>query len=332
MQKGGSVLEKINSDIKSNNYENIYLLYGDEEYLKRQYKNRLKEAIIDKDDTLNFSYFEGKDANSKEIIENLKTMPFFSDRKLMIIKNSGFFKKANDDFFEFIDNIPEYNIIIFLETEVDKRSKIYKKVKTKGYECEFVAPNEGKLVSWIATLLKKEGKKILAQNASYLVNMVGNNMDMLNFEVEKLISYSLDDEEITREMIDEICYFQVSGKIFDMIEAFSNKEQKKAINLYYDLLATKEPPLKILSLIIRQLNLILQLKDLEKRNNNLKERQQIMGIAPFIYNKIERYSKQFDITSLKKAINKCVETEFDIKSGRINDVIGVELLILEYSS
>lgn len=128
-------MRKINEDIKSNTYERVYLLYGTEEYLKKQYKNKLKSAICG-DDTMNYSYFEGKDCVAKEIIGIAETMPFFADRRLVIMEHTGFFKSANDEINEYIGNISESTCMVFVENEVDKRSKLFKKVKEVGYVCE----------------------------------------------------------------------------------------------------------------------------------------------------------------------------------------------------
>ena len=86
-------MQTLNQDIKTGEFKQIYLLYGEEAFLKNSYKNRLKEAIIG-DDTMNFARFEGKGLDVDELIRLADTMPFFAERRLIQIEDSGFFKNA----------------------------------------------------------------------------------------------------------------------------------------------------------------------------------------------------------------------------------------------
>ena len=125
-------MQKLNQDIKSREFERVYLLYGEEAFLKKSYKNRLKEAVMG-DDTMNYNYFEGKGLDVKELISLADTMPFFSDKRLIIIEDSGFFKSAADEMVEYLPSLPDTTCIVFVESEVDKRNRMYKKVKEIGY-------------------------------------------------------------------------------------------------------------------------------------------------------------------------------------------------------
>ena len=143
----------INEHIKSNEYKNVYLLYGDEPYLKKQYRDKLKQAIAG-DDTMNYSYYEGDKIYVKEIKDMGDTLPFFAEHRLIVVENSGFFKSSNDELADYIRNIPDYLIIIFVETEVDKRNKVYKAVNDIGYISEMKQQTPAVLEKWIAGLLK----------------------------------------------------------------------------------------------------------------------------------------------------------------------------------
>jgi DNA polymerase-3 subunit delta len=72
----------------------VYLLYGEEDYLKKQYKEKLRSAMLSPDDTMNFAYYEGKGINVKEVIDLAETLPFFAERRLIIMEDTGFFKWA----------------------------------------------------------------------------------------------------------------------------------------------------------------------------------------------------------------------------------------------
>ena len=105
-------MKTIDEDIKSGQFKKIYLLYGDEAYLKKQYKDKLKKALVQPDDTMNFTAYEGKDTNPKEVIDLSETLPFFADRRVILIENSGFFKSSQEELADFIKNMPDYLIFI----------------------------------------------------------------------------------------------------------------------------------------------------------------------------------------------------------------------------
>ena len=130
-------MKTIDNDIKMNKIKRAYLLYGEERYLIRQYRDKIKNALVSSDDTMNFSVYEGADINQKEIIDLAETLPFFADRRLILIEDSGIFKKGGEDLAEYLPTAPETTCFVFVENEVDKRSKIYKALGQIGAAVEF---------------------------------------------------------------------------------------------------------------------------------------------------------------------------------------------------
>ena len=108
-------MKTIDEDIKSGQFKRVYLLFGEEAYLKHQYKRKLKQALVASDDTMNFSSFEGKDTNPKAIIDLAETLPFFADRRLILIENSGFFKNSCEELAAYLPELPESTCLVFVE-------------------------------------------------------------------------------------------------------------------------------------------------------------------------------------------------------------------------
>ena len=119
---------------------------------------------------------------------------------------------------------------------------MYKAVKAAGRIGEFVQQDEKTLMRWAAGLLKKEGKMITQRDMELLLTMTGVDMGNLRMELEKIISYTGDRDVVTGEDIQQVCTTQTQNKIFDMVRAVTEKNQKRALDLYYDLLTLKEPP------------------------------------------------------------------------------------------
>ncbi len=323
-------MKVINEHIKSGEYSSIYLIYGEEDYLKKQYKDKLKNAIIG-EDTMNYSYFEGKECTAKDIIQMGDTLPFFADKRLIIIENSSFFKSANDEMADYLKNTPDYLIIVFIESEVDKRNKVYKAVNSNGYICEMKQQPTSVLIKWIAGILKKEEKTIDRQAIELLLSKTGASMDNIRSELDKLISYCLDKSEITQQDVEAICTTQTVSRVFDMITAIAMKRQHQALELYYDLLTLKEPPMRILYLIVKQFNGILQVKEELADGMGNAQIASKMGVAPFIVGKYVTQAKYFSIDEIKQALNDCVDVEERVKNGKLEDKMAVELIIIKYS-
>lgn len=325
------IMQTIINDIKNHSFHKIYLLCGEEGYLKRSYKNQLKAAIVGQDDNMNYNYFEGKGIPVREVIDIAETLPFFSDFRLIILENSGFFKSANEEMNQYIRTVPESTIFIFVEEEVDKRSKLYKAVKEIGAISEMNRQTDMKLVQWTAGLLKREEKKIREHDMQLFLSKTGNDMGNIKNELEKLISYTLGREIITAQDIEEICTGQISNKIFDMIHAISERQQKKALDLYYDLLTLKEPPMRILFLIEREYRLLWRVKKLSSQGMDSTSIAKKSGLQSFLVGKYSSQAKKMREDLLIQALKDCAETEEAVKTGRINDQMGVEILIMKYS-
>ena len=150
-------MKSLNEDIKTGNFKPVYLLYGEEAYLKKQYRDRITKAIFPDGDTVNYAYYEGKGINPGELIDLAETMPFFAKRRLIVVENSGFFKNATPDLADYIKTMPDTACFLFVENEADKRGKMYKAVKSKGRVVEMARQDEKTLLYWVAGNVKKEG-------------------------------------------------------------------------------------------------------------------------------------------------------------------------------
>ncbi len=324
-------MRNISQDIKEHKFKKVYLLYGEEGYLKKQYRDKLQAAICG-DDTMNYAYFEGKGISVTELISMADTMPFFAEQRLIVVENSGFFKSANEQINTYVEQIPETAILVFVEDEVDKRSKLFKKIKEIGYVSEMGEQTPATLGKWIAGLLQGEGKMIQRDALDYFLATTGNDMNLMYSEIQKLISYALDKDTITLADVQEICVAQTVAKIFDMIDAMGNKNRGATLKYYYDMIEVKEPPMRILYMLVRQFNIMLQVKELKRSGKDAKEIAGRLALAPFVVNKAMRQVDKFRTKEIKNALARCVEVEEAVKNGRLEDKIAVEMILIGQTS
>lgn len=333
-------MKSIDEDIKTGNFKQIYLFYGEEGYLKKQYRDKLKNALAESEggmsmgggSDMNFTAFEGKDINPKEVIDLAETLPFFADRRVILIENSGFFKNSCDDLADYLAEAAPTTYFLFVEEEVDKRSKMYKAVKKDGKIVEFATQSEELITRWILSRLKKEGKNITGSVMQLFLSKTGTDMGNIDRELEKLICYTLDKDVIEAEDVEAIATEQTTNKIFDMVNAIAEHNQRRALDLYYDLLTLKEPPMRIMYLITRQFNILLSVRDMARKGLDQQTMAQKAGIPPFAVRRNLTQAKGFTLEQLKDALREGVELEEAVKTGHMNDQMAVELFIMKYSA
>ena len=300
-------MQTLNQDIKTREFKRFYLLFGEEEFLKQSYKKRLREAIAG-DDTMNYNYFEGKGMDVRELISLANTMPFFSERRLILVEDSGFFKAASDELVEAMADIPDTTCMVFVESAVDKRNRLYKKVKELGYAAELKKQDASQLARWAAGILARNGRKITAATMELFLEKTGDDMETISSELEKLISYTMGREVVTAEDVEAVTTVQVSNKIFEMVNAIVTGQTRAAMDLYEDLLTLKEP-------------LLDSGADRAAIASKLK-------VPPFVAGKLMPQARSFTREQIAGCVEACVEAEEAVKTGRLGDRMAVELMIM----
>lgn len=325
-------LNKLNQKLKNNELVNIYLLFGEERYLVEQYKKTITLRFIKEGDEFNLSKFVGKEFDVDTVISTADTLPFFSDYRLILLEDSGLFKSSNDEFLAYLKELPEHAVILFVESEVDKRSKFFKFISEKGDVVEFEPQKEQVLRTWIGKQAKQNGLAISADTADLILEKTGSDMYTISNEMAKLFAYCSGKESIDNADVNAVCVDRTPPQIFEMTRAMSEKNSKETLNYYYELLENKEPPLRILSLIARQFRSLYKVSLCRERGENSYIIASQVGLSSYIVDKLIRQANNFSTKELANALADCGETEYKIKSGLLTDKIGVELLLVKYSS
>lgn len=327
-------LEKLLQEIKEGKSKQAYLLYGEEEYLEHQYRDKFLQAMTDPEDTMNFHRFEGNKIDVQEVISLADTLPFFSDYRTILIIDSGWFKSSCEEMAEYLKHPSETVRFLFVEKEVDKRGKMYKALNKEGADIEFKEMVKPSICRWMAGVATREGKKISDGAMELLIQRAGLDMGALHNEMEKLLSYTHERNQITEADVEALVARTLEDRVFEMVEAIVGKQQKKALLLYYDLLALQKRPNDVLFLLTRQFNHMMQAKELKDKGydkSGIAKKMKLPANQTFLADKYPRQAARYSLEGLKKIVTDCAETEEAIKSGRIADKLGVELLIVKYS-
>ncbi len=340
-------MEFNSNDLKKGNIANVYLFYGEEAYKKRNYKDELKEAVT-AGNMMNYAQFAGKDIDWQEIYDAAMTMPFFANKKLIVVENSDKFKakkneetdavpaakksKEPDILEKILTDLPETTCLAFFEDGAAKNKKVYKLVASKGVVCECKVDTEYDVVKWLKKGFAQENKTIDPSTIHLMVSRIGLDYDRLRAEFEKVISYTYGKKKVENSDILAITSENIESKIFDMLTAMCEKNIGRALSKYHDLLTNKEHPLYILAMLRSQFRTILQVAELTEKGLTSYAISKTVGRHSSVVNNMISCLQYFPRTRIEDILDEISETDRKIKTGDVEDQIGVELLIIKLST
>lgn len=329
-------LQILKKQLNNKQLSNLYLFYGPEKYLKKYYLQRIEKQII-MDGTQHFNKITFEDITEPDsVIEACETMPFMSEKKMVIVKNFDLLKRKSqgvEKLVSFIENIPEYTCLLFYEYDnIDRRIKPVKKIKEKGLIVEYKYQRPQQLAKWVIKIFKNSSKIIDYSNALTIVEYCGPAMDDILNEVNKIIMYMGDRKKVVEEYIETVCTKCVRVKIFDLLDAIFEKNKSKSIMMLYDMLNFQEPLIKILFMITRQLRHIMELKLMIKEGIEARNAASKIGIPHFTVKRLLGQIENYDIKTLKQAMEECLIIDAGIKTGKLNPQTAVEMFIIKYST
>lgn len=330
-------MKELKKQWKQGEFHKCYLFYGSETYLIKNYEEALTEALLPPGaEGMNFDVLEGKKATAAAIMDAAETLPFLNEKRLVLVRNSEFFQKGGrkeegENLVDFLGNLPETTCLLFVEEKVEKNNRLYKAVAKNGMAVDFQPLTEKEIISWLKKSCRDQDLTLNDSTAVYLLRITDNSMENLVRELGKLTAYKADGGEITKEDIDAVCSISLEARIFDLVRAVAEGRTERAMTLYRNLLRMKESPFLVLSLITRQFRLILECALLSAQGSPNPEIAKRLEIREFAVRDYLKQSKSFTKEQLQEALENCLQTDLDIKGGKIEEELAVELLLLRWS-
>ena len=333
------ILEK---ELNSKDLDSVYLLYGDEKFLIDSSIKKIKKKFGDLVQGINYVIID--DNNIKDLTFNIEVPAFGYDKKLIIVKNSGLFKKdgrkktltpiQTDVKNYFLDNasiIKEMTVIVFVEDEIDK-NEVYEEINKIGIVCNVSELKPNQLISKLKNICNMYKVKCDEGTLNYLLETSGTNLQVLINEIRKLIEYAGENGTITKEAIDKLAIKQIESVIFELTDNLGNKKIDKALEVLDNLIYQKEPLPKIL------VTLYNHFKKLYLCNMALKLNQDIiksLGLKPnqtFLVNKYKKQASYFKENDLEQILHEFVEIDYKFKNGLIDADVALRSVLCGYCS
>jgi DNA polymerase III subunit delta len=307
---------------------------------------------------LNVIILAGDTINYDELVNACETLPMLSDKRVVHLKNPPFFKKnANtegategeevkktgassidssvDYLINYVKSMPTDTILLIsYDDEIEAKNKLLTSIKANGLSLEFKQLKGDELKNYTLNIFEKNGKKISHSDLLYFIASTSNSFEAMEKEIQKLCMYAVNEENITRQHIDEVVHKGIENNIFKMVDSISLKNADIAISILDVLLFQKEEPLRILGMIIRQYRILYlihlmleQKKTLEEIKSNLRTKK--INLFDFVLNNYIRQSQNHNGVGLRMAFNLCFEADCNIKISRTSPELILETLIVK---
>lgn len=322
----------IPADVKNMDFAPVYLIYGEEAYLRENYKNALIRALTTPGDNLNYTAFSGGNTDPGEVVSLAMTLPFMAERRVIYVKDSDFFKKDSPEIAAYIKSPSPETVLIFDESNIDRRTASYNAASEGKYEVPADRYDEAKLPNWVANDFTRFGKLVTRETVDLLIQRVGNDMTALDMEVKKLAAYAEGRDQVTSEDVLTLVHRSPSFSVYEMIEAIGNKDLSRAVGIYYDMMAEDQNPYGVFTLLARQFRIMLEVSDMCERKASMDEMMKAIKLPFGIVRKYIEQSKKFSRAGMQRALEECVRAPGDIARGKLDKSMAMELLIVGIAS
>ncbi len=327
-------------ELKAGNVRNVYLFYGPEAYIRKSALAALeKKVLMPGLESMNRTVMSAPSAQA--IIENCETLPMMSDYRLIIVQDCALLTagKAKDETQDsellaaYLPRVPETTCLVFdLSGAIDKRKKLSKALLAMPGAVSFDALDDAQLAKWIMQQLRPLGKKMDRAACEALAFTSGRDLTLLHGELLKLSAYVGEREAITAEDIDKIATHTAECTVFAMVDALSAGKAKDAFELLGVLLSSGEQRIGILAMITRHYRQMMHLRAMQDERQQQGQMAKALGIPPFALTRLSRQVGKRSYDSLKRSVEQCVQTDYDIKRGVLREDAALDRLMLMLAS
>jgi len=327
-------IERIKENIEQGKIPSVYLWYGEDRFIIQRGLQVLKSFYFKTDPSgSGIEVVDPKELSPAEIVERANTMSFFANR-LVVVDEATYFQDGQtadlEPFLDYFSNPNPSTCLLFIAESVHRGRKLFKTLDRTGEVLEFCPPKRPQeWLAWVQSELKVRGKSMDNQVASQFIEWAGHQTGVLNQELDKLVVFVGDRPKITMEEVRTITTRTIEASIFNLLDAVAVRSSAKAIQTLREVLR-EEHPLKVLTLMVRQVRLLLGCDALRKRGGNVTEVPSALGMKPYEAQKIWQQSLRLSTEQLSKGLFECLNTDVALKTGGGDPGLLLEMMIIRF--
>ena len=327
-------------DLKNGEFAPLYIISGEETYLKEYYLRQLREKVVDPAFAdFNLIEFEGKGLTVEQLNEAIDSYPAMSEKKLIIVSDFDLFKPPagfSDVLPGILGDLPEYVCLVFyydvLDGKPDKRTKLYKTLEKTACFAELSHQEERELVAWLERRARALGCSIAPEDASYMIFLCGNSMTNLAGEMEKAAAHTTTGI-IKKYNIDTVCSPVLDAVVFDLTDAITAGKFDRAVTLVGELIAQKNSEVMIFTTITRHIQRLYAAKLCAEARAGDKQLMEMIGSkSPYYARQIQNAARRVPLTWLRHAASICARTDSALKGSAVDRQKQIELALLSMAA
>ncbi len=336
-------VEEIEKDLRQGNLRGIYLMYGEEIFLIENCLKTIKKIFGEKVTGIN--YIKLDETNIGQLISDLETPAFGYEKKLIIARNTGLFKKdtkkktksdslnikdnINLYLKENIDQINETTVLVFIEEEAEK-CELLSTIDKLGTVCNFEYQKPLQIQNRLKAIINAYKVNIEMNTLQYLIECCGTDMQELINETRKLIEYAGEGNTITKQDIDKLAIKKMESIIFDLTDSLGKKNTKEAIEVLRNLVLSKEPLQKILITLYNHFKNLYITKLALSINKDVASSLNLTPNRVFLANKYRAQANYFKLNELRNILQQFCDLDYKYKIGLIDLETGLESILCAY--
>ena len=343
----------------------IFLLHGPDDLLRTEHLGGIRAALGPPElAELSTTWLEGRKTTVAEVCYHCEVMPFLTARRLVVVegliaqlnrrlhagkkgdggeakpataKSKSAAEEDRSALLAYLPVIADTADLVLIETETpDRNDKTLKELtrlagegKAELVVCE--APRDEELPGWVSKRAQKKGTRIDSDAALDLATSVGRNLRLIDNELDKLVAYRAGAGPIRKQDVRLLVPYAQEASVFDMVDAIGQRDSGKAMRLLRELEEDGAAPLYLLSMIVRQIRILVQVSDQMALGLAKDEIAKAIGLHPFPTQKAMQQARQWRMTDLEAAYDRLLETDLAIKTGKLPDALAIDLLVVELS-
>ena len=328
-----AAVKQLKSDLSAGTLGQLYIFHGEEAYLRDFYLGQMKKKLLPGGmEAFNLHTFQAKECDPKALGQVIDCLPMMSERTMVVVYDYDLFKAPADQreaMAALFADLPDYVCLVFvydlIEYKSDARTKLAAAIKAHGAAVKFTRQEQGDLVDWIRRRFKALDHDIDSELARYLIFLCGDLMTGLISEIGKIGAYARH-RAVTRADIDAVAIPQLDAVVFQLTDAITAGDFDKAVSVLSDLLHMGEPPIKLLSVLGRQLRQLYSARLAMEERKGTGYLVELWGMrSAYPAQKLLDAARRFDRSWCRWAVVQAAETDLKMKSQVGAD--GEELLI-----
>jgi len=324
----------------------FYLFHGEGEFSRSETLADFKKKMGDPGLVeLNTTVFDGRKVTLGELKHACDSVPFMAERRLVIVEGllthlaskgkkrtlPAWQKEYLEKLTQYLKHLPETTRLVFVEGKsIGKSNPVHRLALAdkRGHVKEFKPPQRRELNRWIEKRVKKKGGQISAAATETLAAFVGNDLRLLDQEIEKLVVYVNQERPISEDDVRLLVSYVQEANIFEMVDALGRRDGQRAARLLHQLLDAGEHPLALLGMIVRQFRIMIQVKELSGRGLRQQDMAARLKLHPFVVKKTTRQAMNFSMGQLETIYRRLLETDVAIKTGKMDAVLALDMLVV----